>query len=144
MGDQIYYRVWSQSTNTEYANVSVTYSQGDGIYAVNGIYVLSSLSIVITSVEANEGFPKESHLSQNYPNPFNPTTTIQYDLPVAGFVTLKVFDVLGREVAVLVQENQKAGRYNVTFNAEGLPSGVYLYRLQAGEFVETKKLILLR
>ena len=91
-----------------------------------------------------ERVPSQYKVFQNYPNPFNPTTSIQYDLPVAGFVTLKVFDVLGREVAVLVEEHQKAGRYSVAFNAEGLPSGVYLYRIQAGEFVETKKLILLK
>ncbi len=62
----------------------------------------------------------------------------------AGFVTLKVFDVVGREVAVLVQEYLKAGQYNVRFDAQGLPSGVYLYRLQAGDFVDTKKLLLLK
>ena len=95
-------------------------------------------------VTGEEIIPEGFALEQNYPNPFNPSTTIQYDLPVAGFVTLKVFDVLGREVAVLVQEYLKAGQYNVTFNAEGLPSGVYLYRIQAGDFVATKRLLLLK
>lgn len=81
-------------------------------------------------------------LSQNFPNPFNPTTVISYQLPVTSTVTLKIFDLLGREVATLVNEEKSAGSYEVHWNAMGFASGVYFYQLQSGEFVQTKKLIL--
>lgn len=83
-------------------------------------------------------------LSQNYPNPFNPSTIISYSIPKSSFVQLKIYDMLGREVASLVDEEQAVGNYKVGFNASNLTSGVYFYRLQSGEFTETKKLILLR
>lgn len=83
-------------------------------------------------------------LSQNYPNPFNPATTIAYSIKSAGLVTLKVYDMLGTDVASLVNERQEAGSYSVEFNAADLPSGMYVYRLTSGNFVETKKLILLK
>jgi S-formylglutathione hydrolase FrmB len=88
--------------------------------------------------------PKNFYLFQNYPNPFNPSTIISYQLPLSGDVTLKVYDIIGSEVARLVSENKQAGRYVVEFNAATLPSGVYFYRLQAGSFVETKKMLLLK
>lgn len=78
----------------------------------------------------------------NYPNPFNPTTTIKYQLPEAGMVTLKVYDILGREVADLVNENKSAGYYEVNFDASKLTSGVYIYAIQAGKYTESKKMIL--
>jgi len=83
-------------------------------------------------------------LAQNYPNPFNPTTTIKYQLPVSSNVTLKIYDVLGNEVATLLNEEKEAGTYEVMFEASNYSSGVYIYRLQAGFFVETKKMVLLR
>jgi hypothetical protein len=83
-------------------------------------------------------------LEQNFPNPFNPTTTIKYQIPELSFVTLKVYDVLGSELEILVSENKPVGSYEIEFNATGLPSGIYFYRLQAGSFVETKKMILLK
>jgi hypothetical protein len=83
-------------------------------------------------------------LGQNYPNPFNPTTVIKYQLPKSRHVTLKVYDIIGKEVAVLVDEQKNAGSYQVTLNDFRLASGVYLYQLKAGNFVETKKLILLK
>lgn len=83
-------------------------------------------------------------LSQNYPNPFNPTTSINYQLKEKGFVSLKIFDMLGTEVASLVNENQEAGNYSVTFNASNLPSGIYIYRLTANDFTSTKKLMLIK
>ena len=88
--------------------------------------------------------PFEFVLSQNYPNPFNPSTKIKYSIPTSEFVTLKVYDVLGNEVAALVNEEKPAGTYEVNFNASQLSSGIYFYKLQAGSFVETKKMILLR
>lgn len=83
-------------------------------------------------------------LSQNHPNPFNPNTLISYSLPKSGFVELKVFNLLGQEVATLVNEQKAVGTYEVNFNASTLPSGVYIYKIQAGEFVQTKKMILLK
>lgn len=83
-------------------------------------------------------------LTQNYPNPFNPSTKIKYQIPELSFVTIKVYDVLGKEVTTLINEEKPAGSYEVEFDASRLPSGVYFYRLQAGSFIETKKMILLR
>jgi hypothetical protein len=88
--------------------------------------------------------PTEYRLFQNYPNPFNPTTTIRYNLPASGFVSLKVYDVLGREVSSLVNERQTAGSYESRFNAANLPSGMYFYRLQSGTFTETRKMLLVK
>lgn len=82
-------------------------------------------------------------LFQNYPNPFNPTTTIRYQIPKSGNVTLKVYDILGAEVATLVNEEKVAGKYEVNFNAI-LASGVYLYKLQANEYISVKKMVLVR
>ncbi|MCX6141972.1 MAG: T9SS type A sorting domain-containing protein [Ignavibacteriales bacterium] len=83
-------------------------------------------------------------LAQNYPNPFNPSTNISFSVPSNTFVTLKVFDALGREVAILVGEELSAGAYSRQWNAANVPSGVYFYRLGAGQFVETKKLVVLK
>jgi hypothetical protein len=83
-------------------------------------------------------------LKQNYPNPFNPSTTISFSLPVRSFVTLKILNVMGREVATLAKEALSAGRYSRTWNAGALSSGIYFYRLQAGAYAETKRLVLLR
>ena len=89
-------------------------------------------------------FPGEFILEQNYPNPFNPSTSIQYAISSRQLVSLKVYDVLGNEVATLVNEEKGQGVYDITFNAIGLSSGIYFYKLQAGNFVETKKMTLLR
>ncbi len=102
---------------------------------------------VVTAVE-NDVVPQAFSLDQNYPNPFNPSTKIQYTTGNAGLVSLKVYDVLGHEVATLVNNNQEAGSYTVPFNTSeaklNLSSGVYFYRLEAGSFVSTKKLILMK
>lgn len=106
----------------------------------------------LTSVGAPT-LPGQMTLSQNFPNPFNPATTIRYEVPerapgsassAVGVVRLVVYDILGRQVATLVNEKKVPGRYEVTFNASGLASGVYLYRLSAGDFVQTRKMILIK
>lgn len=98
-----------------------------------------------TITSAHDGdLPKSFSLEQNYPNPFNPQTTISYTLEVPAFVTLKVYNVLGREVATLISENVAAGRHNVRFDAVALNSGTYFYRINAGSFTATKQMILLR
>ena len=81
---------------------------------------------------------------QNFPNPFNPITTIKYQIPKLSFVTLKVYDVLGKEIAILVNEEKSAGEYEIEFDGNNLTSGIYFYRLQAGNFVETKKMVILK
>ena len=88
--------------------------------------------------------PTDFALSQNYPNPFNPSTINQFDIPKASFVTLRVYNILGQEVMTLVNEDKKVGRYEVEFNAPTLSSGIYFYRLRAGEHVSTRKFVLLK
>ncbi len=100
---------------------------------------------VITGTSGNETYiPKEYSLKQNYPNPFNPSTKIEFSLPVDGKISIKIFDAAGKEVAVLINEHKNKGNYSLQFNASNLPSGVYFYRLQAGDYLETKKMILLK
>jgi photosystem II stability/assembly factor-like uncharacterized protein len=94
--------------------------------------------------EMHLGIPSAFRLEQNFPNPFNPTTTITFQIPNSSYVTLNVYDVLGREVRRLVNEELTAGAYKTTFDATGLASGVYVYTLHAGDVVQTKKLVLLR
>ncbi|MFN3426952.1 MAG: choice-of-anchor Q domain-containing protein [Candidatus Thermochlorobacter sp.] len=96
------------------------------------------------TIEVEAGLPRTFELSQNYPNPFNPTTVISYQLPVSSEVSLKIYDMLGRQVATLVEGRQEAGRYQVAFNAVQLASGLYFYRLQAGTFTQTRKMMLLK
>jgi hypothetical protein len=88
--------------------------------------------------------PTQNQLEQNFPNPFNPATNIRYNISKTSQVTLKVFDILGRQVQTLVNTMQAPGQYTVTFTAQNLASGIYFYRLEAGTFTETKKLILLK
>ena len=99
----------------------------------------------VTAVEqASHPIPIDFALYQNYPNPFNPSTNIQFSIVQRQLTIVKVFDVLGRELATLVNEVKEPGTYTVQFNGSNLASGVYFYRLQAGSYVDTKKLVLLR
>ncbi len=97
-----------------------------------------------TNVSEEKNLPGAFFLAQNYPNPFNPETVIDYQLPVAGHVSLKVYDLLGREMATLVDTQLLAGRYKTTWNAAGAAGGIYFYRIRAGDFVQWKKLVLLK
>jgi enterochelin esterase family protein len=108
-----------------------------------------------TGIENKRTNPDESFiLKQNYPNPFNPSTLISYSIPVSSFVTLKIYDVLGNEIKSLINEEMVSGSYKVEFSAKGgsasggdpidLPSGIYFYKLQASNFTQTKKMILLK
>jgi hypothetical protein len=97
-----------------------------------------------TDVNEISSFPHQHSLSQNYPNPFNPTTIIRYQIPELSFVTIKVYDVLGNKIITLVNEEKPIGNYEVEFDAINLPSGIYFYRLQAGSFIETKKMVLIK
>ncbi|MCH8033439.1 MAG: T9SS type A sorting domain-containing protein [Bacteroidetes bacterium] len=100
------------------------------------------ITVDVENIQAE--IPTDFTLHQNYPNPFNPSTKIKFVIPNSSFVNLKVYNVLGKEAATLVNEERPAGSYELEFDASSLASGVYLYRLQAGDFIETKKMILLR
>jgi hypothetical protein len=116
------------------------------------------ISELVDVNEAKDGTPHNFSLKQNYPNPFNPSTTIPYEIPLQpsegktgtaatfgrSLVSLRVFDVIGREVAVLVNEQQSAGSYSIQWNASNVPSGMYFYRLQSGSYAVTKKIVLLK
>ena len=121
------------------ANTGWAYS-GNGIHTTNG-----GGPIIISSININnENIVKSYILEQNYPNPFNPTTVISFQLSVAGQVVLKVYDVMGREVQTLVNESLKPGTYQASFDASALSSGIYFYTLSAGEFSETKKMLMVK
>ena len=111
---------------------------------ITGVYQLWSVIADISSLgiqRIGTSVPSEFELKQNYPNPFNPTTTIQLKIPVNDFIVLKVYDISGKEVAELVNQELKAGVYDVSFDASNLPSGVYFYTLRSSEFVQTRKML---
>lgn len=112
------------------------------IVGYEGLILKSPHSVGITPI--GSVVPKDYSLSQNYPNPFNPVTNIKFSLPKSGAVKLAVYDLTGKEVEVLVNQSLSAGDYKVDFTANKLASGIYFYRLQAGNFIETKKMILVR
>jgi hypothetical protein len=141
---------WTQ-VNTglpPYISISALAVSGTNLFAVTeGGGVWRRPLSEMTSVPAEGGsndLPQHFSLSQNYPNPFNPSTTISFSLPSRSFVSLKIFDALGREIANIVSEELSSGNYSRQWNATGLPSGVYFYRMQAGSYTETKKIILLK
>ena len=98
----------------------------------------------VNGVDDELNQPKKFQLSQNYPNPFNPTTNLQYAISSRQFITLKVYNLLGKEIATLVNEEKPAGEYKVEFIGNNLPSGIYFYELKAGNITQTKKMMLLK
>ncbi len=128
--------IWNDSENAAYKSTN-DWQRVEEAYA----YLVSPQPWLVKNQTAQA---QTFALSQNYPNPFNPTTVISYQLATNSEVTLNIYDVLGREVKTLVNERQSAGDHSVAFSAKGLPSGVYFYRLQAGTYSETKKLLLLK
>ena len=111
---------------------------------VQGIADQLGIIPTVVSVAAQNSFPAGFGLSQNYPNPFNPSTVISYQLPVTSHISLNVYDVLGREVATLVNEEQSSGKHSITFNASSFSSGVYFYQLRSGYSIDTKRMILMK
>ncbi len=109
-----------------------------------GVYRRSLSQITSIDEKITGSFPESFVLEQNYPNPFNPSTKINWQSPIAGHQTLKIYDVLGNEVATLVDEEKPAGRYEIDFNASQLSSGVYFYKFLSGTFISTKKMILMK
>jgi hypothetical protein len=137
-------RIWNNQINLEY-ETDITFDIGNGNFG-DGIF--SRISIggtnIVSAPNIDISLPTNIFLSQNYPNPFNPYTTIKYQIPELSFVTLKLYDLLGNEVAMLVNEEKSAGYHNLKFDASQLSSGVYFYRLQAGDFIEAKKMVLIK
>jgi hypothetical protein len=135
-----------------------TTDAGDATCGVNGVYTVTGTGEgdnpvnykkkvhfgKDNSIKPTNVIPKEYSLSQNYPNPFNPVTNIKYQLPKDGFVTLKIYDITGREIANLVKEYKQAGYYTVSFNGSNFASGVYFYRIQVGDFMQVKKMVLIK
>ncbi len=140
---------WSDNSITD-GNIMDFYINGDA--APGGRFNFVYNTAIVTSLGSLHETPNKFYLEQNYPNPFNPSTKIKYSIrnvetrhaSSLRSVTLKVYDILGKEVATLVNEQQPAGEYEVVFNAENLPSGTYFYKLESGTFSETKKLLLLK
>ncbi len=136
IGSKVYYYINARTSNGKYFSKPMPAPRGWWRFNVN----VSPIGITHTGNEV----PKKFALMQNYPNPFNPTTIINYELPITNYVSLRVYDVLGKEVVTLVNEKQNAGRYEVDWDATNYPSGVYFYKIAAGDFVETKKMILIK
>jgi len=146
--------VCSDLTRLDQADLSmVTIRQGSSGSAptliLDGIRITDNWGLAVTGTatdveENNSVLPTKFELSQNYPNPFNPSTTIKYQVPQNSFVSVNVYDVLGNEVRTLVREEKAAGSYELKFDAGNLPSGVYFYKIQAGNFTQTKKMILMK
>lgn len=140
-GDYLYITGETQSFGN--GQISGDHKSDGLLLKVNG-RTMQAPDTLITNVESIHSLPKEYILHQNYPNPFNPSTTIRFSLPKREHVTLKVFDVLGREVATLVNEELNAGEHLVQFASHELASGIYFYKLTAGKFSQTRKGVLLR
>ncbi|MBL7128545.1 MAG: T9SS type A sorting domain-containing protein [Ignavibacteria bacterium] len=140
------HEVHAMPNATQMANVKVRFVSiqpgYDWWWAIDNVCLRGSPATGITQTGSN--VPTEYALLQNYPNPFNPTTNIKFDIPEQGFVSLKVYDVVGKEVATLVNEVKSAGSYAVDFNGSNLSSGVYFYRLEVGSFTAVKRMILLK
>jgi hypothetical protein len=133
-------------TGTDSLTVKITLrtaGEGDIVASVDTIMV--TFKDLATSIDEFNNIPKEFFVDQNYPNPFNPSTSIQFGLPAQADVTLIIYDILGREVARLINNQvMNAGTYKFNFNASQLASGTYIYRLQADQKVEVKKMLLLK
>ena len=143
--DSIWLNYWDDLfTYNEYNNLTeIQKLEWDGLTWINyGKRLLAYIPITTLEDYFDSGISYT--LLNNYPNPFNPTTTIQYMLSSRQFVSLKIFDVLGIEIETLVNEEKPAGNYELNWNAANLPSGVYFYRMNAGDYVQTRKMILLK
>ena len=141
--------VKTQSILEVSSSATITVSSGADICADSIIGIIQGEGTIcggVNSIDSgtDEEIPKVFVLDQNYPNPFNPSTKIKYSVPLSSNVTIKVFDILGNEIETLVNEDKTIGTYEITWHAANLPSGIYLYKLQAGPFTEIKKTILLK
>lgn len=143
---------YPQNSSRDYKPLLIEYynTLGDvgalwvGVDGANRRLFFDRLNAVTAVNNNNTGIPEQYSLSQNYPNPFNPNTKIDFSIPKGSFVTLKIYDMLGREVAILVNKDYSAGNYTVDFDASSLATGVYFYSINAGGFTDTKKLMLIK
>ncbi len=147
--DEWNFRLLEGSPCINAGDPNVKYNDADGTRndigangGPNGYYLLTT--DVTSPIYRNKDLPMDFNLYQNYPNPFNPSTKISYEIPTESKVLIKVYDILGRDVVTLINDYQKAGRYEVEWNAGNFASGVYFYSIKAGDFYSTKKLILLK
>ena len=124
----------------------IFYNKIDNILAIPNFHsnTVDLIPVTPTEVRENEYLLSGFRLQQNYPNPFNPVTRIKYEIPQLTNASLKAYDVLGNEIATLVNEEKPAGIYEVEFDAIGLPSGIYFYQLKAGNYIQTKKMMLIK
>jgi hypothetical protein len=137
-GESFSVRAFLPTTGEEMHLTNMTFAKGSNVYEHNGIAIMESAELT------DELLPTDFGLEQNYPNPFNPSTTINFSLPEASKVTVKVYNVMGQLVSTLVNRDMNAGRHSVNFDASNLASGVYLYRIQAGSFTATRKMNLIK
>jgi len=143
-GNTILARVWSNNTNLEY-ETDISFEIGDGNFGSGLFSRVAIEGTNIVSVPDDEfSTPGTFSISQNYPNPFNPSTTIKYSVPKSSKVLIKVFDILGNEVAKLVNDELPSGEYKVEFDGNGLASGIYIYQMRASNFVYTRKMVLMK
>lgn len=140
-GEEMHYRIWRKAANSLHQQISVTYAQGDGKYAANGIYIVSTLNTPSSAVHEDGGaaVARDFILHQNYPNPFNPETTIEYQLPQPSQVKVVIYNLAGQSVRTLIDAPQAAGRFRLNWDGKdeagnSVTSGVYLYELQANDF----------
>lgn len=115
-----------------------------GVFGASGVPLVQKFTKGTTGIKELTELPTGYNLSQNYPNPFNPTTNIKFSIPETGFVTLKVYNTLGQEVATLINEIKSTGTYEVDFNASKLSSGMYVYTLSSGNIHISNKMILMK
>lgn len=142
-------KYWDNTTNSwvtvnsallNNSNNTVTFTQN----SASNFVILTAEQTATDVEQTKSALPLNYALEQNYPNPFNPSTLISYEIPKAGQVTLRVYDVLGKKVAELINENQNPGKYSIRFNAENFPSGIYIYELRANDFTQSRKMTLLK
>lgn len=140
--------VYSESSVVIYASfgrsIVGTAKSGNKIISINSTSHFPKRESTVTSNNIAGNIPKQFSLQQNYPNPFNPSTNIRYDVPKQSHVTISIFNILGEKILELVNEEKAAGSYEVTWNAHNLSNGVYVYTMRSGNFVDSKKLILLK
>ena len=145
----VFSTVGNKSTNsTQHLSFTIGesligYSDNSSTKSYAGFWYTYNESLT-TNVQDQNFVPSEFKLEQNYPNPFNPVTTINFSLPERSMVTLKVYNIVGEDVAILINEEREAGIHSVNFDANRLSSGVYFYKIQAGSYTSTKKMLLIK
>ncbi|MBT8401717.1 MAG: T9SS type A sorting domain-containing protein, partial [Rhodothermia bacterium] len=143
-GEAVTFRVYDGTDERTYdANEDLVFA-ADAIYGSPVKPHVLTVGAVAAKTSADEELPTEFALKQNYPNPFNPVTTIRYELPKSSNVQITLFDVLGREVRKLLDADRKAGRYDLVVDASTLASGMYVYRIEAGDFRDLRKMMVVK